>query len=170
MNIKMNSTILKMGFSNKSAASLESELIYQGICWNEKTTSSKGLHSDIEFLVFIEDYLREAMTTVSRGAEPAVNVEASHNIRKITAMAFSSSMINNWIFVKDNDAISMMDLDLAEFKTELKSRITVTETLFLIKSLIVKAQVGQITNREAIKGIFYAGLNSLHHNESPLRE
>ncbi len=65
---------------------LDGERAYQDNIWNEDTTSTGGKHTVTEWLVFMQDYLDEAKTYVSRNAEPKGSKQASHVIRKITAM------------------------------------------------------------------------------------
>jgi hypothetical protein len=84
-------------YSNFAINALESERVHQENVWNNKTTSSGGNHYDVEFLVFIQDYLTEAFHIVSRNAEPQASKDAAHNIRKITAMALASAEKNGWL-------------------------------------------------------------------------
>lgn len=65
---------------------LDSERDYQDQQWNAHTTSTAGQHSVTEFLVFIQDYLTQAMHQVSRESEPFASEKALHTVRKITAM------------------------------------------------------------------------------------
>lgn len=87
----------KCNFSQETITALLSERLYQEHLWNADTTASAGLHSDIEFLVFIEDYLREAFTIVSRNPEPMASETALQNIRKIGAMVCASAEKNDWM-------------------------------------------------------------------------
>jgi hypothetical protein len=75
-------------------AAIESELDYQIARWNKETTVTEGKHSVAEFTVFMQDYLREAMTVLSRNGEPGASEQALHIIRKITAMGVSCMMQN----------------------------------------------------------------------------
>ncbi len=65
---------------------LDGERAYQDSVWNENTTSTAGVHTVTEWLVFMQDYLDEAKSYVSRSLEPAGSQKASHTIRKIAAM------------------------------------------------------------------------------------
>lgn len=76
---------------------IHSERNYQEKMWNKDTTASAGLHSNSEFLVFMQDYLREAMTTVSRNPEPKASQEAAVIVRKVCAMALACAEKNDWI-------------------------------------------------------------------------
>ncbi len=60
------------------------ERAYQEERWGGCT--SQGKHTVTEFLVFMRDYIEEAMHHVSRNEEPAAARVALHAIRKVTAM------------------------------------------------------------------------------------
>jgi hypothetical protein len=62
------------------------ERAYQEAKWNLATTSSGGRHSVTEWLVYMQDYLTEAMRIVSRNVDPGASVAALHSVRKIAAM------------------------------------------------------------------------------------
>lgn len=66
---------------------IEDERQYQDKKWNHETTASGGVHSTTEWLVYLDDYIREAKTVVTRNADPEANVKALHIVRKIAAMA-----------------------------------------------------------------------------------
>lgn len=76
---------------------LQSERDYQEKMWNENTTASAGMHSESEFLVFMQDYLREAMTQVSRNPEPMASNMAAATVRKVCAMALACAEKNEWV-------------------------------------------------------------------------
>lgn len=63
---------------------LNDERAYQDKQWGP--VPSRGEHTPAEWLVYIADYTREAMTQCSRGADPAAAEAALRTIRKITAM------------------------------------------------------------------------------------
>jgi hypothetical protein len=65
---------------------IDGERDYQDSIWNEVTTDSGGQHSVGEWLVFIQDYLTEAINIYSRNPEPFAKTRAMENIRKISAM------------------------------------------------------------------------------------
>ena len=67
-------------------AVLDGERDYQDSPWNPGTTSTGGKHSVGEFILFMEDYLREAKTILSGTGEPQASLEASHIIRKVGGM------------------------------------------------------------------------------------
>lgn len=66
---------------------IDTERDYQDLLWNVTTTTTKGMHSVAEWLVYIEDYLNEAKHLLSRGAEQDIASRALDNMRKIAAMA-----------------------------------------------------------------------------------
>lgn len=65
---------------------IDSERDYQDIRWNAETTTSGGFHSPAEWLVYMQDYLREAFSQASRRADPESRGMVMNTIRKITAM------------------------------------------------------------------------------------
>jgi hypothetical protein len=65
---------------------IDRERFYQNKKWNEETTNSRGIHTEYEWLVFIQDYLTEAMHIASRNPEPQARLDTQEIIRKITAM------------------------------------------------------------------------------------
>ena len=66
---------------------IDQEREYQSLKWNERTTDSNGFHSITEFLVFIRDYTEEALHAESRMDEKSADEFATHNVRKIAALA-----------------------------------------------------------------------------------
>lgn len=75
-------------------AAVETELDYQIARWNKETTVTEGNHSVAEFVLFMQDYIREATTALSRNGEPFASEAALHVIRKITGMGVSCMMQN----------------------------------------------------------------------------
>ncbi len=69
---------------------IDSERDYQESKWNANTTRSGGKHSNVEFLVFIRDYVEEALHKASREADPAANEFCKHNLRKVAALAVAA--------------------------------------------------------------------------------
>lgn len=99
-----------------------SERIYQEKMWNKETTASGGQHSNIEFMVFIDDYLKEAFTMVSRNPEPQASNMATNNIRKVAALVLAAAEKNRWItFLFD----------------ELKNQKEVTKKSSVVESLAI---------------------------------
>lgn len=71
-------------------SAIDGERAYQAERWNENTTSSKGLHSVTEFLVYIRDYTEEALHYLTRNADPQGAEFALHSLRKIAALAVAA--------------------------------------------------------------------------------
>ncbi len=67
-------------------AAIDGERAYQAERWNENTTTSKGNHSVTEFLVYMRDYVEEALHHVSRNADPGAQEFALNSVRKIAAL------------------------------------------------------------------------------------
>ena len=65
-------------------AMLDGERDYQDLLWG--STFTEGQHSAGEYLVYIQDYLTEAMHQATRAPEPESTQNVLHTIRKITAM------------------------------------------------------------------------------------
>ena len=65
---------------------IESERQYQDSKWNESTTSTKGVHSPDEWVLYMQDYLSEAQHILSREPYPQAAEKAMAIIRKVTAM------------------------------------------------------------------------------------
>lgn len=116
-------------FDKKTAIALSTELIYQGATWNENTTDSAGKHSDIEFVVFIDDYLTEATRMVSRNPEPMCSEMALQNLRKIAGMIYQSSVQNEWA-----DDVFEAFKNIKALEAQNGPKITVTETIAYIRA------------------------------------
>lgn len=65
---------------------IDGEREYQSKVWNENTTTTSGIHSVTEFILYMQDYLTEAQHVVTRNTEPHASDSALHIIRKVTAM------------------------------------------------------------------------------------
>ncbi len=72
---------------NEVYAAINSERFYQDSMWNAGTTSTEGKHSVTEWLVYMQDYLTQAMSQVTRQADPKASQDALNTIRKIAAMS-----------------------------------------------------------------------------------
>lgn len=77
---------------------IDGEREYQGLVWNENTTSCKGIHNNTEFLVYIRDYVDEALHIQTRQASPDCDVFAQHTLRKIAALAVAAMEQNGVLF------------------------------------------------------------------------
>ena len=69
---------------------VDTERDYQDSRWNASTTTSRGIHSQTEWLAYIEDYLREAQHILARTARQEARERVNHIMRKIAAMAVSA--------------------------------------------------------------------------------
>lgn len=65
---------------------IDTERDYQDQRWNIATTASAGIHSVSEFILFMDDYLREAKTQLSRNGEPQASAMALETLRKVIGM------------------------------------------------------------------------------------
>lgn len=65
---------------------IDGEREYQEKRWNPNTTESCGQHSVTEFLVYMRDYVEEALHHVSRNADPEANEFALNSVRKVAAL------------------------------------------------------------------------------------
>jgi hypothetical protein len=72
---------------DKAVSAILSEREYQDRLWGP--TGSEGKHSTIEFLVFMKDYIDEALHTASRHADGQVRDELADSMRKITSMGIA---------------------------------------------------------------------------------
>lgn len=71
-------------------AAIDGERAYQDSRWNSETTTSGGLHSFEEWICYIEDYLREAKTHLSRLPKQEADGLAGDIFRKVGAMTVSA--------------------------------------------------------------------------------
>jgi hypothetical protein len=71
-------------------ASIDSERAYQNSRWNSNTTTSEGLHSLEEWVVYMRSYLREAEDQLSRNAKQIGDPLALATIRKIVSMGVAA--------------------------------------------------------------------------------
>jgi hypothetical protein len=63
---------------------LDSERTYQKRRWNADTTSSEGVHTATEYILFMEHYLSEARRLASTASEG--NLMVLDFVRKVTAL------------------------------------------------------------------------------------
>lgn len=151
---------------NKVKEIVLGEIQYQESLWNENTTESKGFHTLPEFLVFISDYLDEAIHLISRNPEPKASLLASHNLRKILTMILNGIHQN-----KFKDAF-LFDLDRIQQNTKIS--LSVNETLAHIKHYTNKSfEFVVLDDKIAIVNSFvqiaiYCML-SLENNDCPKR-
>lgn len=95
----------KAGAVEKAFEAIRGEVKYQDELWGNEP--SGGIHSVVEWILFIQNYLREAEEVVSRKPSPKCDEEALHVMRKIATMAVRC-MEQNGILFRD-----MRDLDRA---------------------------------------------------------
>ena len=67
-------------------SAIDSERSYQDGRWNCSTTSTCGRHSVTEFLVFMNDYVEEALHFLSRNGEPEASQKALDIVRKVATL------------------------------------------------------------------------------------
>ncbi len=71
-------------------AAIDGEREYQKKWQNADLTDSNGEHSNVEFLVYIQDYVTEALHEASRKPDPEARVQNTHALRKIAALAVAA--------------------------------------------------------------------------------
>ena len=70
---------------------IDGERDYQDERWSYGTTETGGVHtSSNDWLVYMHDYIQEAMHYNSRNGDPQAKDFAMENIRKITAMGVAA--------------------------------------------------------------------------------
>ncbi len=62
------------------------ERAYQDSIWNENTTESGGEHTVAEFLLYMQDYLTQAIHQSSHKPDPEARELALDTIRKIVSL------------------------------------------------------------------------------------
>ncbi len=67
-------------------SAINGERNYQESIWNADTTESGGQHTVAEFLLYMQDYLTQAIHQSSRNPDPQAREMALNTIRKIVAM------------------------------------------------------------------------------------
>lgn len=85
---------------------IDAEREYQDSRWHASSTDSEGLHSNLEFLVYIRDYVEEAMHFCSRNEDPVANDFAKKSLRKIAALAVAA--------MEQNGVVARSPYDMAE--------------------------------------------------------
>lgn len=71
-------------------AAIDSERAYQKKWENPELTDSGGRHSNVEFLVYIRDYVEEALHSASRDPDPTARTQNTNALRKIAALAVAA--------------------------------------------------------------------------------
>jgi hypothetical protein len=164
---------LKNTYGYRPINAIETERRYQEFMWNKDTTESAGMHSNSEFLIFIQDYLREAISQVSRKAEPQASIGAAHTVRKITAMCVACAEKNNW---EDKFYSSITELNNSiESRKEPKS---VVSGLAIIQGLVNRGTIefSLLLDEDVLENIILTifiwgmGIMSIDNKYSPLRK
>lgn len=65
---------------------INGEREYQDKRWNVDTTTTAGLHSVTEFVLFMEYYLTEARRSLSTQGDPKASHDGLDFVRKVTAL------------------------------------------------------------------------------------
>jgi len=65
---------------------IDSERRYQDMRWNASTTTTEGNHNVTEFLVYMRDYVEEALHYLSRNADPEATKFALNSVRKVATL------------------------------------------------------------------------------------
>jgi hypothetical protein len=71
-------------------SAIDGERDYQESRWNSITTESRGIHSNVEFLVYIQDYVQEALHFCSRNGDPQGTMFSQQSLRKVAALAVAA--------------------------------------------------------------------------------
>ena len=66
---------------------IDGEREYQDSRWNPTTTTSDGIHSVEEWMMFIEDYVSEAKHILSRESKQVADSKGMDIMRKVAAMS-----------------------------------------------------------------------------------
>lgn len=74
---------------NEAFNAIDFERAYQTMRWAESTALGH-VHTNVEFLVYIRDYVEEALHFASRHAEQDVLPFTQHSLRKIAALAVAA--------------------------------------------------------------------------------
>lgn len=90
LDIAISNTINGTSFREEVYVAIDGERDYQDKRWNSSTTESGGRHSNVEFLVYIRDYVEEALHFASRNPDPAAVDFTRHSLRKIAALGVAA--------------------------------------------------------------------------------
>ena len=69
---------------------IDGEREYQDSRWNEHTTASGGTHDPDTWLIYIQDYVTEAIHIASRNPNPEAQERVMEHIRKIGSMCVAA--------------------------------------------------------------------------------
>ena len=87
---------------------IDGERAYQSKWGDPTITDSGGRHSNLEFLVYIRDYVEEALHYGSREPDPAFLKFSQNSLRKIGALAVAAMEQNG---VAHRDAVPQRGID-----------------------------------------------------------
>jgi hypothetical protein len=96
------------GSMEKVFEAIRGEREYQDKLWGN--APSEGIHSVPEWVLFIQNYLREAEEVVCRKAFPECDEDALHTMRKIATMAVRCMEQNGIMFRDMKDLEHSCDL------------------------------------------------------------
>jgi len=88
-----------------------SEREYQDRRWNSKTTISSGQHELESFVLYIEDYIREMKTILSRTAQQEAYEKSAHIMRKIAALTVAAMEQHGAPLREDSTIVTGMGMD-----------------------------------------------------------
>ncbi|RWB95634.1 MAG: hypothetical protein EOQ56_28205 [Mesorhizobium sp.] len=66
---------------------IDAERAHQDRRWNKDTTTTEGKHSVAEFVLFMEDYIVQARSQLTRNGDPVASALALDTVRKIAALS-----------------------------------------------------------------------------------
>jgi hypothetical protein len=75
---------------DEAFAAIDGEREYQRKWEDPALTDSGGRHTQVEFLVYIQDYVAEALHVASRKPDPEAREFCAHSMRKIAALAVAA--------------------------------------------------------------------------------
>lgn len=146
---------------------LLSEREYQDMCWNVQTTASKGSHTHLEFMTYIERYIDVAIEE-SLKPEPEASNASAEVLRKVVGMAVASMEQHQ----EDADVDDCWD-SLVSTPIE-----TIAESLICVKAIVIKGVQDFIHGENSKADLFYnmhqifviGSLAMLHTRCMPNRE
>lgn len=133
-----NETVAKAIFSERFHQSERIKKIYK--------EDNLYKHQNLEYFVFIDSYLTEAISIISKNPDPYASMNASENLRKICALVFESAELNDWL--------PTLNESLKDFYNDDFDKINTVMTLGYLKSLLIEG----------------FGLFPNNHNESSLKK
>lgn len=71
-------------------AAIDGERAYQDSRWNPATTPSGGVHTNTEWLIYIRNYVEEAMHVINPFSDDESGYKVATIMRKIAAMSIAA--------------------------------------------------------------------------------